>query len=104
MNRFTNITATNKIMLGIIGTCGFIGSVSGAFLGVECGLHVMNIVRYQLDDKIASKSVNFKLAYVGANMIGLPVIGAICGMIVGASAPVSLPITYGVYKFYNYKN
>lgn len=94
------MTIASEIMVGAAATCGVVGFIIGTYLGVESGWDVIDIVRYQSNNKIASQSMIFKLAYVSANLIGQPIIGAIGGTLIGATAPISVPIIYGLYKMY----
>lgn len=93
MNRFTNMTTASKIIIGATTSCGFIGFVIGTAIGFSHGLYEINSALYR-DDKFRSKPMILRIGFVGASLIGLPVIGGIGGMIIGVTLPISIPILY----------
>lgn len=94
----------NRIIMYKIGFAFAVGGGQiGGMIGFTAGLMngIMDGYSSIEDDNYKSCSRIVLLTIVSANVILQPVICGVAGAVVGATAPISVPILYGANKIYN---
>ena len=75
-----------------------VGFMAGGFVGLVNGFHTaLEDAVYSRPSLTTRKKIGQSI-YMVANIIGQPIVGAIAGTAIGATAPISIPVLYYLYQ------
>jgi hypothetical protein len=76
-----------------------VGFVAGGFVGLVNGFHTaLEDAVYSRHSYLTTRQSIGQSIYMVANIIGQPIVGAIAGTAIGATAPISIPVLYYLYQ------